>query len=59
MTEFTLKGALFLLISSLIMLAIVPYNTAEWFVLLFTFILMLSLIIAIRTIIAIREKRNK
>ncbi len=58
MTEFTLKGALFLLIANLIMLVIVPYKTAEWFVSLFAALLMLSLVIAIRVIITIREKKK-
>ncbi len=58
MTEFTLKGALFLLIANLIMLAIVPYGAAEWFISLFAALLMLSLVISIRVIITIREKRK-
>ena len=43
LVSFTLKAALFLLIFNFIMLFIVQFNSAEWFVTLFSVILMMAM----------------
>lgn len=59
LVSFTLKAALFLLIANVIMLFVVPYNSAEWFVTLFSAGLMLLLIVGVQIAYAIKRRRNK
>ena len=40
MTGFTVRAALFLLLFNVVMLFIVPFRTAEWYVTVFSVILM-------------------
>lgn len=57
--SFTVKAALFLLLANLVMLFIVPFGTAEWYITVISAGLMAVLLAAIRIIIAVRERRNR
>ncbi len=59
LVSFTVKAALFLLLASAVMLFIVPFGTAEWYILIISCGLMAVLLAAIRIIYAVRERRNK
>ena len=48
MTGFTVRAALFLLLFNVVMLFIVPFRTAEWYVTVFSVILMTVLLAVIR-----------
>ena len=57
MTGFTVRAALFLLLFNVVMLFIVPFRTAEWYVTVFSVILMTVLLAVIR-IAAVRKRRE-
>lgn len=57
--SFTVKAALFLLLANLVMLFIVPFGTAEWYITVISAGLMVVLLAAIRIIYAVRERRNR
>lgn len=57
--SFTVKAALFLLLANLVMLFIVPFGTAEWYISVISAGLMAVLLAAIRIIYAVRERRNR
>ncbi|PWM54525.1 MAG: hypothetical protein DBX60_00790 [Bacillota bacterium] len=57
--SFTVKAALFLLLANLVMLFIVPFGTAEWYITVISAGLMAVLLAAIRIIYAVRERRNR
>ena len=57
--SFTVKAALFLLFANLVMLFIVPFGTAEWYITVISAGLMAVLLAAIRIIIAVQERRNR
>lgn len=57
--SFTVKAALFLLLANLVMLFIVPFGTAEWYITVISAGLMAVLLAAIRIIVAVRERRNR
>ncbi len=57
--SFTVKAALFLLLANLVMLFIVPFGTAEWYITVISAGLMAVLLAAIRIIYAVRERRKK
>lgn len=57
--SFSLKAALFLLVFNFIMLFIVRFDSAEWYVTLFSVVLMLLLIVAIKVISVFRNRRDK
>ena len=57
--SFTVKAALFLLLANLVMLFIVPFGTAEWYITVISAGLMAVLLAAIRIIIAVQERRNR
>lgn len=57
--SFTVKAALFLLLANLVMLFIVPFGTAEWYITVISAGLMAVLLAAIRIICAVRERRNR
>ncbi|HIZ72680.1 MAG TPA: hypothetical protein H9964_03780 [Candidatus Gallimonas intestinavium] len=57
--SFTVKAALFLLFANLVMLFIVPFGTAEWYITVISAGLMAVLLAAIRIIYAVRERRNR
>lgn len=57
--SFTVKAALFLLFANLVMLFIVPFRTAEWYITVISAGLMAVLLAAIRIIYAVRERRNR
>ncbi|MFR5833094.1 MAG: hypothetical protein ACLUE6_04020 [Acutalibacteraceae bacterium] len=59
LVSFTLKAALFLLIFNFIMLFIVQFNSAEWFVTLFSVILMILLIVIIQVTSYVKNRRDK
>ena len=59
MISFTVKAALFLLLANLVMLFIVPFGTAEWYITVISAGLMAVLLAAIRIIYAVRERRNR
>ena len=59
MISFTVKAALFLLLANLVMLFIVPFGTAEWYITVISAGLMAVLLAAIRIIVAVRERRNR
>ncbi len=58
MTGFTVRAALFLLIFNVVMLFIVPFRTAEWYVTVFSVILMTVLLAVIRIGAAVRKRRE-
>ena len=57
--SFTVKAALFLLLANLVMLFIVPFGTAEWYITVISAGLMAVLLAAIRIVYAVRERRNR
>lgn len=57
--SFTVKAALFLLFANLVMLFIVPFGTAEWYITVISAGLMAVLLAAIRIIYAVRERRKR
>ena len=57
--SFTVKAALFLLLANLVMLFIVPFGTAEWYITVISAGLMAVLLAAIRIIYAVRERRTR
>lgn len=57
--SFTVKAALFLLLANLVMLFIVPFGTAEWYITVISAGLMAVLLAAIRIIVAVRERGNR
>ena len=57
--SFTVKAALFLLLANLVMLFIVPFGTAEWYITVISAGLMAVLLAAIRILVAVRERRNR
>ena len=57
--SFTVKAALFLLFANLVMLFIVPFGTAEWYITVISAGLMAVLLAAVRIICAVRERRNR
>ena len=57
--SFTVKAALFLLLANLVMLFIVPFGTAEWYITVISAGLMAVLLAATRIIYAVRERRNR
>lgn len=57
--SFAVKAALFLLLANLVMLFIVPFGTAEWYITVISAGLMAVLLAAIRIIYAVRERRNR
>lgn len=57
--SFTVKAALFLLLANLVMLFIVPFGTAEWYITVISAGLMAVLLAAIRIIYAVRERRKR
>lgn len=57
--SFTVKAALFLLLANLVMLFIVPFGTAEWYITVISAGLMAVLLAAIRIIYAVQERRNR
>lgn len=57
--SFTVKAALFLLFANLVMLFIVPFGTAEWYITVISAGLMAVLLAAIRIVYAVRERRNR
>ena len=59
LVSFTLKAALFLLIFNFIMLFIVQFNSAEWFLTLFSVILMILLIVIIQVTSYVKNRRDK
>lgn len=59
LVSFTLKAALFLLIFNFIMLFIFQFNSAEWFVTLFSVILMILLIVIIQVTSYVKNRRDK
>lgn len=59
LVSFTVKAALFLLLASVVMLFIVPYGTAEWYITVISAGLMAVLLAAIRIICAVRERRKR
>lgn len=59
LNSFTVKAALFLLLANLVMLFIVPFGTAEWYITVISAGLMAVLLAAIRIIYAVRERRNR
>lgn len=58
MTGFTVRAALFLLLFNVVMLFIVPFRTAEWYVTVFSVILMTVLLAVIRIGAAVRKRRE-
>ena len=58
MTGFTVRAALFLLLFNVVMLFIVPFRTAEWYVTVFSVILMMVLLAVIRIGAAVRKRRE-
>ncbi len=58
MTGFTVRAALFLLLFNVVMLFIVPFRTAEWYVTVFSVILMTVLLAVIRIGAVVRKRRE-
>lgn len=59
LASFTLKAAVFLLIANLIMLLIVPFGSAEWYITVMSTGLMVVLIAIIRIVYLVKERRKK
>lgn len=59
LASFTLKAAVFLLIANLIMLLIVPFGSAEWYITVMSAGLMVVLIAIIRIVYLVKERRKK
>ncbi len=59
LVSFTIKAALFLLIASLVMLFIVPFGSAEWYIMIISAGLMALLIAVIQIIYAVRGRKKK
>ncbi len=57
--SFTIKAALFLLIASLVMLFIVPFGTAEWYITVISAGLMFVLLAVIQIIYAVQRRKNR
>lgn len=57
--SFTIKAALFLLITSLVMLFIVPFGTAEWYITVISAGLMFVLLAVIQIIYAVQRRKNR
>ena len=57
--SFTIKAALFLLIASLVMLFIVPFGTAEWYITVNSAGLMFVLLAVIQIIYAVQRRKNR
>lgn len=59
LASFTLRAAVFLLIANLIMLLIVPFGSAEWYITVMSAGLMVVLIAIIRIVYLVKERRKK
>ncbi len=59
MIAFTLRAALFLLIANVVMLFIVKFDSAEWYVTLFSVVLMTVLVLVIQIVSRIRRRGKK
>ena len=57
--SFTIKAALFLLIASLVMLFIVPFGTAEWYITVISAGLMFVLLAVIQIIYSVQRRKNR